>query len=82
MEVKSKENQEKISAMPEKHVFNQPNRRGRPSRRTKSRGEIDFLLMSWRRGGEAGKKAAQVLLEKYKIRAVLLSATPGKKEQL
>ncbi len=77
---KSKENQVKVGAMPEKQVFNQPNRRGRPSRKTKSRGEIDELLMSWRGGGEAGRKAAQILLEKYKIRAVMPSAVAGKKE--
>ncbi|HXF50027.1 MAG TPA: hypothetical protein VNL73_11475 [Verrucomicrobiae bacterium] len=60
--------------------FNQPDRRGRPSRKTQSRGEIDDLLMSWRSGGEAGKRAAQILLEKYKIRAMQAPAEPVEKE--
>ncbi|HLG93713.1 MAG TPA: hypothetical protein VI546_02660 [candidate division Zixibacteria bacterium] len=68
--------------MPEKHSFNQPNHRGRPARKTASRGEIDDLLMSWRSGGEAGKRAAQILLEKYKIRAIMPAAVTGKKEEL
>lgn len=80
--IKPKENQEKTIKMPEKHSFNQPNRRGRPSRQTKSRGEIDDLLMSWRQGGEAGKRAAIILLEKYKIRAVMPAAVTGKEEEL
>ncbi len=79
---KPKENQERISAMPEKHSFNQPNHRGRPARKTRSRGEIDDLLMSWRNGGEAGARAAQILLEKYKIRATQAPAAPGEKEKL
>ncbi|MCI0406286.1 MAG: hypothetical protein L0Z48_00260 [candidate division Zixibacteria bacterium] len=68
--------------MSENSNFNQPDRRGRPSRKTKSRGEIDDLLMSWRNGGEAGKRAAQILLEKYKIRAIMPAAVTGKKEEL
>ena len=79
---KPEENKERKSAMPERHAFNQPDRRGRPSRKTASRGEIDDLLMSWRSGGEAGKRAAQILLEKYKIRAILPTAVAGKKEKL
>jgi len=62
--------------------YSLPNRRGRPSRQTQSRGEIDDLLMSWRSGGEAGARAAQILLEKYKIRAVIAAAVPGEKEKL
>ena len=77
---KPEENKERKSAMPERHAFNQPDRRGRPSRKTASRGEIDDLLMSWRSGGEAGKRAAQILLEKYKIRAMQAQAVPKKKE--
>ena len=79
LESKPEENQEKTSTTRERHAFNQPDRRGRPSRKTASRGEIDDLLMSWRSGGEAGKRAAQILLEKYKIRAIL-PAAPGEKE--
>ena len=81
-ESKPKENLERKSAMPERHAFNQPDRRGRPSRKTKSRGEIDNLLMSWRGGGEAGKRAAQILLEKYKIRATQAPTAAEKKEEL
>lgn len=80
MESKPEKNQEKTSATRERHAFNQPDRRGRPSRKTASRGEIDDLLMSWRSGGEAGKRAAQILLEKYKIRAMQAQAVPKKKE--
>ena len=76
---KPEENKERKSAMPERPAFNQPDRRGRPSRKTASRGEIDDLLMSWRSGGEAGKRAAQILLEKYKIRAIMPAAETGKK---
>ncbi len=68
--------------MPEKHSYNPPDRRGRPSRKTKSRGEIDDLLMSWRNGGEAGARAAQILLEKYKIRATQAPTAADKKEEL
>jgi hypothetical protein len=80
--VKPKGNQERTSAMPERHAFNQPDRRGRPSRKTAYRSEIDLLLMSWRGGGEAGKRAAQILLEKYKIRAMQAPAEPGEQEKL
>ena len=79
---KPEENKERKSAMPERHAFNQPDRRGRPSRKTASRGEIDDLLMSWRNGGEAGERAAQILLEKYKIRAMQAPAAPGEEEKL
>ena len=82
MESKPEENQEKANAIRERHAFNQPDRRGRPSRKPVYRGEIDELLTSWRNGGEAGKRAAQILLEKYKIRAIIPAAVAEKKEEL
>jgi hypothetical protein len=66
----------------ENSKFSPPDRRGRPSRKTAYRSEIDLLLMSWRGGGPAGKRAAQILLEKYKIRAMQAPDEPGEQEKL
>ena len=68
--------------MTENSTFHPPDRRGRPSRKTVYRGEIDELLTSWRGGGQAGKRAAQILLEKFKIRAMQAPAAPEEKEKL
>lgn len=68
--------------MAENSKFNLPDRRGRSVRRFGARGEIDDLLMSWRNGGEEGARAAQILLEKYKIRAIIPAAVTEKKKEL